>query len=167
MKPFILTSITLAVILLSTGCGSSEDSCCGSVKSSETSVLIPQVTDQTTKEAIATIPPQLGINAISTPTPIINFNNDKAIFSGKEYTFDCNSSIASAIENNESEIVQCDWDIKSFDDKGDPYIDCSIQNTTSHTVFICEIATKIIATLTVTDSNGKSSSTTKEYKIKK
>ena len=167
MKSFILASMTI-VTLLSTGCGSSESSCCDSGNLINESVLTPsQVKDQTTKEIIATSPPPLGVTEISLPTPIINFNDGKPIISKETYTFDCNASIPSEAENNESEIVQCDWDIHSFDKDGDPYVDCSIQNTTSHTVHICEEAGKIIAILTVTDSNGKSSSVTQEYNITK
>ncbi len=166
MKYFILTSIAITA-LLSIGCGSSEDSCCDSGKSLNEPVLIPQVQNQTIKEVVATSSPELEVTAVSTPIPVINFNDGKPIITGEAYTFDCNSSQPSEIENNSSEIVQCDWEIHSFDSDGDPYIDCSIQNTTSHTVHICEVATKIITTLTITDSNGKSSSVTQEYNITK
>ncbi len=167
MKYFILTSIAITA-LLSVGCGSSEDSCCGSGKSLTESVPIPQVQSQTTKEVIATSPTILEVTSVATPlVPVIKFNDGKPIIRGEEYTFDCNSSQPSELENNSSEIVQCDWEIHSFDDEGDPYIDCSIKNTISHTVQICEVTTKIITTLTITDSNGKSSSVTQEYNITK
>ncbi len=166
MKSFILASITITA-LLSTGCGSSDNSCCNSGNLINKSVIVPlQVKEQPTKEVIATIPP-LGVTEISLPTPIINFNDEKPIISKGTYTFDCNKSIPSEAENNESEIIQCDWDIHSLDDNGEPYVDCSIKNTNSHTVHICELAAKIIATLTVTDNNGKSSSVTQEYNITK
>ncbi len=169
MKSFILTSITLAMLLSAAGCSSSEDSCCDGKKSLNQSTLIPQVKEQINETVIATSP-LLGPTAIAQPiTPIINFNDGEPIVSGEKYTFDCNSSIAGEMEdnNNSSEIVQCDWEIHSFDNNGNPYVDCSIQNVSVHAVHICEIATKIVTTLTVTDSNGNSSSTTQEYNITK
>ena len=108
-----------------------------------------------------------GASNTKAPTAVIDLSDSEAplkLFSDHE--FSCANSHDNDNIGTGDEIVSCDWSIQSYRvDNGVevPYRDCSAANVKTHSVMICGHVTRIRATLTVTDNDGETHSTTKEY----
>jgi PKD repeat protein len=101
-----------------------------------------------------------------TPTAVIDFTGNNPIQIGSDQTFSCANSHDNDTLGTGNEIVSCSWDIRSYkitNGTETPYRNCSAANVNTHQVRICEEVVRIRATLTVTDNDGQTHSTTREY----
>ncbi len=100
------------------------------------------------------------------PTAVIDFTGNNPITIGSNQTFSCENSHDNDTLGTGDEIVSCNWDIQSYklnNGVETPYRNCSADNANTHQVLICDDVVRIRATLTVTDNDGQTHSTTKEY----
>jgi PKD repeat protein len=99
------------------------------------------------------------------PTAVIDFA-DSPIKTGTYQTFSCANSHDNDTLGTGEEIVSCNWDIQSYrivNGVETPYRNCSADDVKTNKVYICDYVTRIRATLTVTDNDNQTHSTTKEY----
>ncbi len=111
----------------------------------------------------------LTVNSVAaapvTPTAVITLtDSDRPLHIFTDHTFSCADSYDNDTIGTNPQIVKCDWNIQSFYEDGvTPYRDCSATDTFNHQVHICGSVGKIVATLTVTDNDGQTNTTTKVY----
>lgn len=102
------------------------------------------------------------------PTAVISLtDSDAPLKHYTEHTFSCADSHDNDTLGTGDEIVSCQWDIQSYKiDNGTevPYRNCSTEAMDGKPVFICGNVVRIVAKLTVTDNDGQTATTTKEYK---
>ena len=106
-------------------------------------------------------------NTPVTPTAVIDLSDSTPpLITHTSHTFNCNNSYDNDTLGTGAEIVACQWDIQSYrmyDGIERPFRDSHINTMNGKTIFICNNITRIVATLTVTDNDGQTHSTTTEY----
>ena len=111
-----------------------------------------------------------GLTTLSTPvapTAVIDLSDSNGpLLAKSQHTFSCANSHDNDTVGTGAEIVACQWDIQSYkivNGQEVPYRSCSDDVMAGKHIFICPSATRIVAKLTVTDNDGQTHSTTKEY----
>jgi len=106
-------------------------------------------------------------NTPVTPTAVITLtDSDAPLALYSEHTFSCADSHDNDTLGTGAEIVACDWDIRSYrilDGVEVAYRNCTHEAMEGNPVQICGLVSRIVATLTVTDNDGQTASTTTEY----
>ncbi len=101
------------------------------------------------------------------PTAIITLtDSDAPLQYYTPHTFSCADSHDNDTLGTGAEIVACDWNIQSYrviDGEEVTYRNCTAETMAGNPVEICGDVTRMVATLTVTDNDGQTASTSTEY----
>ncbi len=161
MKKIVLSSIVLAALF--TGCGDSSSCCDSNLVMSET-IENKEFIDNSVEPIV-----ELANDRVDTvaPTAVITLTDSEAPLKYySEHTFSCADSYENDTVGTGAEIVACNWDIQSYkleDGIEIPYRNCTADVMDDKAVQICSSVIRIVATLTVTDNDGETDTTTTEY----
>jgi len=101
------------------------------------------------------------------PTAVITLtDSDAPLVLFSQHTFSCADSHDNDTLGTGAEIVSCDWNIQSYrviNGQEVSYRNCTVETMEGRPVQICGDVTRIVATLTVTDNDGQTASTSTEY----
>ncbi len=101
------------------------------------------------------------------PTAVITLtDSDGPLVLYSQHTFSCTDSHDNDTLGTGDEIVSCDWNIQSYrivNGVEVPYRNCTPETMIGNPVEICGSVSRIVATLTVTDNDGQTASTSTEY----
>ncbi len=163
MKRIVLSSIVLAVIFA--GCGGN-GSCCDASASKSPVVLTNN--NQEKQQPIKESGDKEKAPKSVAPTSIITLTDSAGpLIAKSNHTFSCADSHDNDNLGSGKEIVSCEWSIQSYklDKDGNmiPYRNCTDDVMQDKPIYICDKAVKIVATLKVTDNDGETDVSTKEY----